>query len=78
MGFAPLAKGLVVSLGPRTAVPAAVDPQVHSGPQGFVAGPAQPHFMDRAGLVADRGGAGVTLECLGRLKLLAVVTHFGQ
>jgi hypothetical protein len=77
MGFAPLAKGLVVSLGPRAAVPAAVDPQVHSRPQGFIAGPAQPHFMDRARLVANRGGAGVTLECLGRLKLLTIVAQFG-
>src|SRR4051812_1432800 len=77
MGFAPFAKRLVVSLGPRTAMPAAVDPQVHGGPQGFVAGPAQPHLMDRAGLVADGGGAGVTLERLGRLKLLTIVAQFG-
>ena len=46
MGFAPLAKGLVVRLGPEAGMPAVVDPQVHGGPQGFVAGPAQPHLLD--------------------------------
>ena len=61
MGFASLAKGLVVGLGPGAGLPAMVGPQVYGGPQGFVARPAQPHFMDRAGLVAHRGRAGVTL-----------------
>jgi hypothetical protein len=78
VGFAPFAQGLVVGLGPGAGLPAVVRPQVYGGPQGFVAGPAQPHFMHRAGLVANRGGAGVTLEGLGRLKLLAIVAQFGQ
>jgi hypothetical protein len=52
MGFAPFAQGLVIGLGPGAGLPAVVGPQVHGGPQDFVAGPAQPHFMDRAGLVA--------------------------
>jgi hypothetical protein len=34
--------------------------------------------MDGTGLVADRGGAGVTLQRLGRLKLLAIIPQFGQ
>ena len=34
--------------------------------------------MDRPGLVADRRGAGVTLEYLGRLEPVTIVPQFGQ
>ena len=78
MGFTSLAEGLVIGLGPGAGLPAMVGPQVHGGPQGFVARPPKPHLMDRAGWVAHRGRAGVTLEGLGRLKLLTIVAQFGQ
>ena len=78
MGFAPLAKALVISVGPRAGVSAQVSPQVKGMPQGFIAMPPEVDLVERTGLITDRRGAGVTLKGLGGFKALAIVAHFGQ
>ena len=78
MAFAALTELLIVHLRPGTPAATKIGPEVEGAAQVFVALPAKVHFMDLAGLVADRRGASVALQALGIGKELAVFTDLAQ
>src|ERR1044071_7151021 len=78
MRLAFFAMGFVIGVRPRAAMPAVVDPQMHGGAEGVIAGVSDLLITDFSGLDRDRRRAGKSLHGLGVAEARAVVAELGE
>ena len=69
---------LVVGFRPGAEGAAEIGPEMNRGPEGLLAGAAEPGYMKVSALPTDRGGPGVALQALGGIEAGAIITEFAE